>query len=114
MSTSDAGVLPVTAPDGNLLGILTDRDIVLRAVAEGDHHGLLVMRDPQAAADLAECSSAAIPDQSDGTLRLAEAYAASPTARFHQWFYRQEHEASENWADTCGTSRGNWRCPPDR
>jgi CBS domain-containing protein len=35
MRSSDAGVLPVTASDGKVLGILTDRDIVVRAVAEG-------------------------------------------------------------------------------
>jgi CBS domain-containing protein len=35
MRSSDAGVLPVTAPDGDIVGILTDRDIVVRAVADG-------------------------------------------------------------------------------
>ena len=35
MRTADTGALPVTGPDGSVLGILTDRDIVLRAVAAG-------------------------------------------------------------------------------
>jgi CBS domain-containing protein len=35
MRTADTGALPVTSDDGTVLGVLTDRDIVLRAVAEG-------------------------------------------------------------------------------
>ncbi len=35
MREEDIGVLPVTEPDGRLLGVLTDRDITVRAVAEG-------------------------------------------------------------------------------
>lgn len=35
MRDGDMGAVPVTA-DGRLIGILTDRDIVVRAVAEGD------------------------------------------------------------------------------
>ena len=35
MRVADTGVLPVTTADGRIQGILTDRDIVTRAVAEG-------------------------------------------------------------------------------
>jgi len=35
MRHADAGVLPITAQDGTVIGMLTDRDIVLRAVAGG-------------------------------------------------------------------------------
>ncbi|WP_231567749.1 CBS domain-containing protein [Sinomonas humi] len=31
----DVGALPVLAPDGDLAGMLTDRDIVIRGIAEG-------------------------------------------------------------------------------
>lgn len=35
MLQEDVGALPVVQPDGTLLGIITDRDITVRAVAEG-------------------------------------------------------------------------------
>ena len=35
MREVDTGVLPVTAADGKIQGILTDRDIVTRTIAEG-------------------------------------------------------------------------------
>ncbi|WP_067819286.1 CBS domain-containing protein [Actinomadura kijaniata] len=35
MRDLDVGALPVLGPDGRLRGVVTDRDIVLRAVAEG-------------------------------------------------------------------------------
>jgi CBS domain-containing protein len=35
MKDADAGALPVAAEDGTVVGMLTDRDIVLRAVSEG-------------------------------------------------------------------------------
>jgi CBS domain-containing protein len=35
MRSEDVGALPVVEPDGTLLGIITDRDITVRAVAEG-------------------------------------------------------------------------------
>jgi CBS domain-containing protein len=34
MKSADAGALPVTEQDGSVVGVLTDRDIVVRAVAE--------------------------------------------------------------------------------
>jgi len=43
MRYADAGALPVTTGDGSVVGVLTDRDIVLRAVAEGaDPRGVRV------------------------------------------------------------------------
>lgn len=59
-----------------------------------------VMRDPLQAADLARYCSVAIPEQSEGTARLAAAYADSPTAAFHRWFYSQEHEPARRWPKT--------------
>jgi len=35
MKGADAGALPVTGQDGSVVGVLTDRDIVLRATAKG-------------------------------------------------------------------------------
>ena len=35
MKDADTGALPVTSPDGEVLGMLTDRDIVVRVLAEG-------------------------------------------------------------------------------
>jgi CBS domain-containing protein len=35
MKKEDAGFIPVTAKDKRLLGVVTDRDIVIRCVAEG-------------------------------------------------------------------------------
>jgi len=62
--------------------------------------GLMAMRDPLQAAELARYCSVAIPDQGEGTARLAAAYADSPTAAFHRWFYGQEHEPTGRWPET--------------
>jgi len=35
MKDADAGFIPVTNGDGQVVGVLTDRDIVMRAVAQG-------------------------------------------------------------------------------
>ena len=35
MKDADAGILPVTNEEGDVIGVLTDRDIVVRVVAEG-------------------------------------------------------------------------------
>jgi len=35
MSENDVGVIPVCDDDGNICGVITDRDIVLRAIGEG-------------------------------------------------------------------------------
>jgi len=44
MRDDDVGALPVRA-DGRLVGIITDRDITCRAVAEGANLGALTARD---------------------------------------------------------------------
>ena len=36
MRDEDAGVVPVLGDDGRVMGVVTDRDIVIRAVADGD------------------------------------------------------------------------------
>ncbi len=35
-----------------------------------------------------------------GPVDLVEAYAASPTAAFHRWFYSQEHDPPDRWPQT--------------
>ncbi len=44
MRESDVGVLPVRA-DGQLVGIITDRDITCRAVADGGNVGSVMVKD---------------------------------------------------------------------
>ncbi len=44
MRDNDIGVMPVTA-DGHLVGIVTDRDITCRAVADGKDSGRLTAKD---------------------------------------------------------------------
>lgn len=65
-----------------------------------ERRGLSAMRDSVEAAELARYASVEIPEQSQGTYRLAEAYAASPTAAFHHWFYSQDHERPDRWPET--------------
>lgn len=62
--------------------------------------GHAVMRDPLQVVELARYASVQIPDQSEGVLRLIEAYQASPLARFHGWFYSAEHDRPYRWPDT--------------
>jgi hypothetical protein len=62
--------------------------------------GCRLMRDPRRSADLARIASARIPDQTEGTGRLAEAYLRSPLAGCHRWFYEQEHDPPERWPET--------------
>lgn len=63
-------------------------DLVSIPVFEmSDREGIEVMRDPAAAAKLARRAPAKIPDASDGTARLAEAYRGSDLAHFHRRYY---------------------------
>jgi len=62
--------------------------------------GLEVMRDFNAAADLATRASVQIPDQSKQMLDLIDVYKASDVAAFHDWFYSVEHELPELWNRT--------------
>jgi hypothetical protein len=62
--------------------------------------GLRVMHDINQVSELAERATAQIPDQSQATESLISSYQGSPLRRFHDWFYSQEHEPSENWPHT--------------
>ena len=55
---------------------------------------LKIMRNPQETCALSKHVSAEIPDQSDGTLALIEAYCASDLAAFHKRFYSMEEEGA--------------------
>lgn len=58
------------------------------------------MRDIDKAAQLAERTHTMIPDASDPMEALIEAYIRSDTARFHAWFYLQDHEPRSRWPET--------------
>lgn len=45
MRDLDVGALPICADDGRLIGILTDRDIVIRCVAAGGDPGIVTAGD---------------------------------------------------------------------
>ncbi len=62
--------------------------------------GAAIMRSLQRATQWAAHSTAAIPEQSAGTLRLIEAYRGSALSDFHRWFYAQDHEPAPRWATT--------------
>ncbi len=62
--------------------------------------GLEVMRDAEKAARLARVASAEIPDRTEGTGRLLEAYRGSAVARCHDWFYAQEQDPPWRWPET--------------
>ncbi len=49
---------------------------------------------------LAATAETAIPDASDGTAALAEAYRGSDLAAFHAWFYSRPAEPPDRWGDT--------------
>ncbi|MBN2292219.1 MAG: hypothetical protein JXM70_07330 [Pirellulales bacterium] len=65
-----------------------------------DRTGLLAMRDPLQAVEIARYASVEIPEHNEGTLALTESYAKSQTAAFHRWFYSQKHESPKHWPDT--------------
>jgi len=62
--------------------------------------GLRIMRDPRRVADFAKEAPARIPDATRAMARLLRAYEASSLARFHRWFYAEEHDAPERWGET--------------
>ncbi|MDD5199782.1 MAG: hypothetical protein PHC88_08255 [Terrimicrobiaceae bacterium] len=64
------------------------------------HRGIVMMRDPCMAADLAGRVSTRIPDQSEGMRALASKYVESSLKGFHDWFYSQEHDPPESWSWT--------------
>ena len=52
------------------------------------------------ASELADNTSAKIPDQTDGTRNLIDTYAVSSLRSFHEWYYSEDHEVPENWHRT--------------
>ena len=58
------------------------------------------MRSPAMASELADTTSAKIPEQTDGTRNLIDTYAVSSLRTFHEWFYSEDHETPENWRRT--------------
>lgn len=60
-------------------------------------NGMVVMRDPDLAARVAEKASARIPDQTFGTASLIRHYRGSALSRFHEYFYSSMHDPPESW-----------------
>jgi hypothetical protein len=61
---------------------------------------LRVMRDEAQVRALARRASTQIPEQSRGMFELVADYKASELARYHDYFYRSEHDAPERWHAT--------------
>lgn len=62
--------------------------------------GLIAMRDPQRAAEVAESVSARIPDMTAPTAWLLDLYRSSGLRRFHEWFYSAQHDDPSRWPQT--------------
>jgi hypothetical protein len=62
--------------------------------------GVNLMRDESAVAELAARASVQIPEQSKPMESLITAYENSVLARFHDWFYSEDHEPSDRWPET--------------
>ncbi len=58
------------------------------------------MRKPDRVAAHAERCTTRLPDCSEGTAGLLDAYFDSPLHRFHQWYYSQEPHPPEKWPET--------------
>jgi hypothetical protein len=71
--------------------------------------GIKIRSNAKEVARLAAASSAKIPDASKSMNLLAKAYLRSPLARFHNWFYSEEHDADALWPKPM-TSRPWTRC----
>ena len=61
---------------------------------------LVAMRDPRAAAELAERVSTHIPDQTFGTGSLLRQYRGSALRRSHEYFYSSRHDPPWRWHAT--------------
>ena len=61
---------------------------------------MVVMRDPDLAAHLAERVSTRIPEQTFGTASLIRHYQGSALRRYHEFFYSSMHDAPETWPRT--------------
>ena len=64
------------------------------------NEGIKIRSNAKEVARLAAASSAKIPDASKSMNLLAKAYLRSPLARFHKWFYSEEHDADALWPET--------------
>jgi hypothetical protein len=62
--------------------------------------GISTMRDSRLTTELAEHSSAKIPDETRGTAKLLRDYENSKLAEFHALFYSQEQHPPELWPET--------------
>ena len=59
--------------------------------------GIRAMRNVDDVLRIARETSTFIPTQDDGTATLIEEYTKSDLARFHRWFYSEEHDPPEKW-----------------
>lgn len=59
--------------------------------------GMVAMRDPRAAARLAQTISAVIPDGTGGTAAMLRHYRKSALCRFHEFFHSARHDAPGMW-----------------
>jgi hypothetical protein len=62
--------------------------------------GIQVMHDINQVTALARRATVKIPDQSQSTESLISGYQISTLKKFHDWFYSEEHEPVETWAQT--------------
>jgi hypothetical protein len=62
--------------------------------------GILRMRDFAAAQELAQHSTAKIPDAGESMQKLIGDYERSNVAKFHEWFYSLELHPPDQWPDT--------------
>jgi hypothetical protein len=62
--------------------------------------GIQLRQDAKRVVELAEHTAAEIPDASEAMHDLVSAYEESSLARFHQWFYAEEHHPPAAWPST--------------
>ncbi|MEX1117613.1 MAG: hypothetical protein WEB60_02355 [Terrimicrobiaceae bacterium] len=62
--------------------------------------GLMIRRNLDATKAHGARASTSIPEASEGMLSLIQHYSDSPLARFHDWFYSQEHDRRSTWPMT--------------
>jgi hypothetical protein len=66
---------------------------------------VVAMRSLPRAAELASRTTGHIPDGAAGTGRLIDSYQHSDLARFHRYFYSQDHDPSWTWHRTYDATR---------
>lgn len=62
--------------------------------------GIYVMQDERACMELAQVACVRIPDNPEGMMAMVQEYQESSLARFHRYFYAQEHEPASHWPHT--------------